>query len=45
MAREMVVLKTHTFVSNHEVEIDNIKFAFITCMYKFNGHLLYYYKF
>lgn len=22
MAREMVVLKTHTFVSNHKVEID-----------------------
>lgn len=26
----MIVLKTHTFVSNHKVEIDNIKFAFIT---------------
>lgn len=39
MAREIVVLKTCTFISKHESEIDDLKFAYSTTLmevyYKF----------
>lgn len=39
MAREIVVLKTCTFISKHESEIDYLKFAYFTTLmevyYKF----------
>lgn len=39
MAREIVVLRTCTFISKHESEIDDLKFAYSTTLmevyYKF----------